>query len=238
MSEAQQSGRRGDQLIEQILTDQTEFGASATELLSEFWHGYPITELRRLLTATGSSQVFTGVSLASELGEQGRPVFEYVIPLLWHPYEKVRYYAVDFVSATALPTDRAALATVLTLLDDPAASVRYAVIKFLFDVPPDILTALKKPPQDSRLADGAQQIGLSLITDAVDAHDLVRIRRGLDDDSSIVRRFAVAAAARLVPFDGTILEQAAHSSDGDLTNFATRTLSRTRPRPRRELRPN
>jgi hypothetical protein len=229
VSDTHKVTRRGDQLIDQILADRVEFGAAATELLREFWNGFPVTELRRLLSASGSAQVFTGVSLASELGQQGRPIFDDVVPLLWHPYEKVRYYAVDFMSVNAGPADRSAIVTVMTLIDDPAASVRYAVVKFLFDVPREVLVALREPPSDPRLDDDAQNIGLALLIEAPDAGDSDRMRIALGSDSPTVRRFAVAAAARLLPLDRSLLEQGAQSSDTDVASFAIRTLSRTRP---------
>lgn len=222
--------RRGDELIDRVLHGGADDAELVTALLTELQRGFPIAELKRLLTASAEETVYVGAWLAAEMGEAGREIFNDVVPLLRHPLDRVRFYAVDFVSTNVRPTDWQTAASVMHLIDDPASAVRYAAIKFLFDVPEDVLQGVR----DGSLEDNSTQAsGLSLLIDAVGARDTDRVQTALTDANPTLRRFAVAAAARLSPYDRSVLMNAATVEDPDVREFATNTMRRIGARQRR-----
>ncbi|MFC7102844.1 hypothetical protein ACFQQB_21780 [Nonomuraea rubra] len=61
----------GDDLIQRLLThaaDDAVVGPASNDLLDEFWAGYPVTNLVRLLHSGDDKLIRTGAWLLSELG--------------------------------------------------------------------------------------------------------------------------------------------------------------------------
>jgi hypothetical protein len=195
-------------------------GQLANDLLSKFFEGYPVTELRRLLRAPDNGVVEVGVWLASELGSKGRPLIEDVVLLLDHPSIRVRFFAIDFMMTNIRAGDAHAIRGVLDLMNDPAQAVRTEAMKFLAIVPDDVTLAAKHAIRPSTGHD-VEARGLELVVAAVAAKDTAAIGRGLADQDETVRRYAGAAAARLRSYDRRPLELALRSDDSDLNTFAT-----------------
>jgi hypothetical protein len=131
---------------------------------------------------------------------------------------------------TIRPEDGGAIELVLKLIDDPEPAVRRTVIKFLAVVPDSVLAAARVHEGD---ADADVARGLRLVVDAVLEQDPEAIAAGLADHEGRVRRYAVAAAARLASRDGRLLAQAIQSDDPDVSKFAAARARSKIDRPQR-----
>lgn len=216
---------RAESLVGRILSGETGDGRLLNDLVSAFYEGFPLRELRKLFTSTNEHVVAAGMWVASELGSRGRPLLNDVVALLTHPNANVRYYAVDFVMNTVEAGDRDAITSVIGLVSDSDSGVRQMVMKFLLAVPEDIIKAAIDQ-EVGRLASPGRNLGLRLIVESIGHRDADAILAALASNDPIVRRYAVAAAGRLRPYDRRPLEQALRSDDDDVSTFASRLSTR------------
>lgn len=211
--------RAADRLLYRVLHGEARNGELVNQLLSQFLGGYPLTALRKLLHAEDGEVVAAGAFIASELGSSGRALFDDVVALLTHPNVSVRFSAVDYLTSNIRVDDQDALGFALALIDDQNPGVRFAVVRLLAVAPSAVLQAVKNNTSPMS-PDGIRRKGLALLVDAVEARDGAAISSALNDLDARLRRFAVAAAARLAPYDRGPLVQALESLDADVKKFA------------------
>jgi hypothetical protein len=216
---------RGATLLERVLNGESDDGRLLNDLVTAFYAGYPIAELRRLLSARDEKIVSSGAWIASELGSRGRPLMVDVLALLGYPTAKVRYYAVDFFMNTVEAGDAGVAASVAVLIDDPDPGVRRAVMGFLTVIPE---AALRAAEQETLARNRHQNIlrGLRVVIDSVRDRDTRAISGALVSKDATLRRCAAAAAARLRPHDPGPFQDAIRSDDADISTFATRLATR------------
>src|SRR5689334_16854459 len=112
--------KKADRLIEAIKADpaSADDGLLANDLLREFQMGYPIENLRSLLSSRDDRIVRTGAFIASELGNSAVPLLADVTRLLTHPTRTVRADAICSVLTCSTGKDEDAIASVVAMLDD------------------------------------------------------------------------------------------------------------------------
>jgi hypothetical protein len=112
-----------DEMIDRLLDPScdTGDGVLANELLSAFWNGYPIENLRRLFVpeAIGSAAF-----IASELYQKIRPLLKEVVGLLAYETARVRADAIIAISHCATWEDGWAVAKIVGALGDAHHGVR------------------------------------------------------------------------------------------------------------------
>jgi hypothetical protein len=186
---------RGDLLIEQILDgrDGSKCGTLSNELLTEFWRGYPIERLRPLLRHPDDEVVEAGAFLARELVGLIGPVMEDVRLLLDHRSADVRFDAIGAVLDN-VTDDREMLAHAMLKVRDDAERVRWNAMRFAALADERQLEVAL--PYLGEAATAFAQTGL-LARDAAAEDERQIVRSGLSHGDPVVRRWAVAAAARL-----------------------------------------
>ena len=204
----------GDALLEQVLSNATD--ETSNELLQAFFAGYPVERLRLLLRSDDDDVVRAGVWIASELGVAAASVIDDLAPLLWHPLQYVRFWAVDAVLAAASVADGEVIARALGLIEDGEDAVRWKVLHLLARASSEQLAAALPFTSDANLARRLRWLaGEPLRIEDV----AVRL-----DGDRLDRLFAVAAAARLRSGRKQALQRAMASSDDEVRTFAREEL--------------
>jgi hypothetical protein len=208
----------GNQLLEQV-----EAGAGdavAHRLLQQFFSGYPVDNLRRLLESNAEHAVRVGAWIASELGARALPLLQNIAPLLHHRSRYVRFFLLDPVLVCAGHEDGPILASAVGLLRDVDDAVRWKALQFITRATSQQLASSIAFQGDSQLA----QLTEWLVN--LDGHPdkSGEIEERLNADASIDRLFAAAAAVRNAQYDLAPLRRAAASLDNDVKSFAEEQL--------------
>jgi HEAT repeat protein len=211
-------------LIERIASapEHERVGVLSTELLREFHRGYPLDDLRQLLSSKDENLVAVAVWIVSELGEKSRPLLGDLVHLLVHPVKGIRFWAVDGLFWT-LPHNGCDLAEAFKLLDDPESGVRWKVL--------DVLSRLSREQigaaygcLEARGSDSSHLLGLRwLLSDqALAPASIVTALRNADP---IVRKYALVAAVRLRKEHPEALIYASTVDDADVRKIASDLLA-------------
>lgn len=212
---------RGKQLVDRI--SRGDDGALANELLSEFFSGHPIEDLKPLLASSDERVVKTAAWLASELGEKASRIIDSITPLLHSPSKQARFFAIDAVLVCATQQQAAAIADAIALLVDAEPAVRWKAAGFVAKASLGQLAAsvgYQEIPELSTMTAWAIRL------DATVTEDMSDVLRKLTDDRPSIRLFAAAAAARLIAVAPELLQQAAASQDAEVASFASEFIER------------
>jgi hypothetical protein len=209
---------RGDELITGLIAGGPD--TLTNELLAEVFHGYPVTELRRLLYSDTEAAVRAGAWIVSELAADAAPLIDDIAVLLGHRLRYVRFYAVDAALTAARPADGPVIARVIGMINDPDDAVRWKVLDFLTRASDEQLAAAVPLLTDATLRMHAGWL-LRAATDPAAAADVLA---RLDHPDRLARVFAVAAAARQAELDRSLLERAVGSADEEVSSFAREHL--------------
>jgi hypothetical protein len=119
-----------DEMVEKLLdpSSDTNDGVLVNDLLGEFWRGYPIENLRRLLVP---ANIGDAAFLISELGQKVRPLVREVADLLEHESARIRFDAISALSQCTTWEDGWAVAKIIRALGDPHDGVRWMACKAL-----------------------------------------------------------------------------------------------------------
>ena len=184
-------------------------------LLDEFFRGFPVENLRLLLSSESDVAVKSGAFLASELGEQVQPIWKDAAMLIDYPDPRVRGDVLDCILLCSRPSDAKILARTVNLLSDPHPGIRWKILQFFARLgPAHLMSAASLSPREeckaltwlAELARGevpATTIG-SALTSSVWQERLI----------------AVSAAVRVYKSDPKWLELAASSTYPEVHSIA------------------
>ncbi|GAA2899242.1 hypothetical protein [Nonomuraea rubra] len=209
----------GDDLIQRLLThaaDDAVVGPASNDLLDEFWAGYPVTNLVRLLHSGDDKLIRTGAWLLSELGELGGALIGEVPALLSHPLRQVRFFAIDVVLVNGRTWNGPLIAQTMNLSLDPESAVRWKVLGFLFEASTEQLRAGAMSLEPGRVKESAEWL-VRHDDEQPDPRDVVARLEGPD---LVARLFAAAVAARWSEEDPNLLMHAAAAEDEEIRSFA------------------
>src|SRR5438128_9103154 len=188
---------RARQLLKEVLDDprSSNIGILANDLLGEFHRGFPVENLRKLLSSSDEEVVKTGVFIVSELGNKAVPLLADVVRLLKHPTKMVRFDSVDSVLTCAAPSNKAELASVIPLVDDTEGGVRWKAMDFLCRASEEQLEAAlsflsETEPGSTHLR------GLRWLL-SERGHDADEVMQFLQSRDALVRKYGVVAAVRM-----------------------------------------
>ncbi|MDQ2827760.1 MAG: HEAT repeat domain-containing protein [Chloroflexota bacterium] len=201
-------------------------GGAANDLVGAFYAGYPVERLRLLLESDDEHVLKTGVWIASELGSRATPVLDDVAPLLNHPSDYVRYYALEVVSINATAAHDRVLARAIRCVQDPNAEVRGQALRCLSWLTDEQIDGCMVTIHDPAIR---TLLAWLLHLKATESRAQEIVQR-LDDADPLARRFAAVAARRLGPYDPVPLQRAASSPEPDVRRFAERELDILKPR--------
>lgn len=185
-----------DEMIDRLLDPlcDTGDGEVANELLSAFWNGYPLENLRRLLVpATIGSAAF----IAAELGQKIRPLLKEVAALTADESVRVRMDAIIAISHCTTWEDGWAVAKIVGALGDSHERVRWMASRALRYMDSSPLTAglkyLHSEDPDSVLG----SLNSAFVT--IERHRKsagAALEQLLRHEDPIARRFGAAIAVR------------------------------------------
>lgn len=192
------------------------------ELLKEFFDGYPLANLRPLLKSENERLAKAAIWVASELGRKGEALLPDVFPLLKHRLKYLRFYAIDCILLWARPANQIELASVIPMIDDAEAAVRWKALSFMWRASSAQLEAalsfVSTRELDSNYLHGLEWL---LSPDAADAE---KVKVALRSSDGRVRKYAAVAAARMSGIDSSIISLAASNGDRDVEDFADSVL--------------
>ena len=210
--------QRAEQLIEKILHDGA--GDSSVRLLKEFFDGYPVENLRRLLYSADARVVKVGAWIASELGATAAPLLDAFATLLNHPARYVRFFILDAILVCATDKNGDLLARALLLLRDFDAAVRWKALTFAAKASVAQLAASAQKQVDAQLC--SLTLWLAQLENSNES--AARLTAMLNSDVGIERLIAAAGALRLHSHNPYLLTLASESCDSDVASFAAEYL--------------
>jgi hypothetical protein len=217
---------RASDIVAEIEGDpaREEVGELANRLVSAISRGGDVEDLRPLLQSTDAVVSDIGVWVASELGIGVAPILDAVIPKLASAMKSTRYYAIDCVTACGDLSRAEEVVAVLQRLDDGEAAVRWKATEFLVVAPTAILSRAAQYLRDTN--PGSPQLaGLRwLLGDG--ARDGDQIISTIHSPDALLRKYGVAAAARISPRNREPLAGAVSAGDPDVEQFAADWLRR------------
>src|SRR5262245_45864713 len=113
--------QRGDELIDRLCAGADD--SLAGDLLTEVFRGYPVENLRQLLTCDSDTAARSGAWILSELGDRAAPLLDDSVRLLAHPLRYVRFFALDAVLVNATAGHGPVVAAAIALIVDPDDAV-------------------------------------------------------------------------------------------------------------------
>jgi len=198
--------------------------STANELLAEFFDGYPIEKLRLLLESKQETAFKAGAWIASELGERVGPLVDELSRSLEHSSRYVRFFILDAILSGATNEHGEAISRAVLRIQDPDEAIRWKALRFLAKATQDQLAAAMPHLGDDSIGKMLVWLIDSLGTE-IRKQDVIG---KLSDTDRLVRMFAAAVSARLAPFDITLLEHAAVSTDTEVSSFAKEELDALR----------
>ena len=207
---------RGDQLIRELLTDSGGFNGNA--LLQEYFAGLPLDTLRPLLSSGDPVVRRIAAWIASELGAQGKPLLNSVIPLVEDPDPHTRANALDMLAVCAEAEDAGVYIHLVRLLDDPHDYIRARVMFFISNAEPSqiegALWSVKSDKPDEEL----HKAGLSQL---VTAHlaTMPDILSLIDSPERLLRKYGAILAWRCRDRFPELVSRLASSTDQDIRKF-------------------
>lgn len=209
-------------LLERISTDpdsnSQRIGDLTNQLLREFHRGYPLERLRTLLHSEDERLVNTGIWIASELGEKGKPLLSDVLVLIKHPLKRVRFFTIDCILLWAGPSNKPELASAASMIDDPESAVRWKAMNFLWRASREQLLAALSHFEMTQ-PDSVHFRGLNWLLSR-DAGNPEEVKDALRNQDSRMRKYEVVAAARMSPNNSEPLFYSASLEDPDVKDFA------------------
>jgi hypothetical protein len=161
----------------------------------------------------------TGMFIASELGTKALPLFNDISNQLNHRAKAVRGYATDVVLVCAGSAHGQVISSVVQLLDDCEAAIRWKVMGFIARASTAQLgSAIRHFDEVS--PDSPFLIALRwLLSDQ--AKDVASIIQMIHSPDAIARRVGAIAAARIASRNREPLNAAMLSEDTDVRDFAS-----------------
>jgi hypothetical protein len=216
---------RAERLTKRILehSNAPEIGVVANDLLGEYHRGYPLENLRPLLSHENASVVRAGAFIASELGLKGRPLLGDISHLLRHTDPRVRSDVIDCVLLWAGRSNATELASAVGLLGDPHPGVRWKAMEFLSRASLEQLEAALSSLEASE-PNSVNVRGLRWLIGS-HASDPQDVRTVLQSQDEALRKYGVVAARRMSKSSKEPLLYAASLNDPDVKHFAESSMA-------------
>jgi hypothetical protein len=218
------SAGRGDELVRLLWAGRDrpeQLYEAQLELLHEVLEGYPVENVRRLLTSGRASAVRAGVWVASELGRHAGPLVEEMASILDSSDGYAKLFAVDVVLLCGTDRHGHLIARVVDLVDDSDDSMRWKALQFLTNATSEQLSEGVRHIESGRLRTPIEW--LLRCGDAADP-DVVMERLGSCDRATRLVAAAAAARSAMARLDPAALDLAAAGPDQEVAAFASEQL--------------
>ena len=119
-------------MIERLLEPEFEDVSKLIwDVYGQFYDGFPIANLRPLITSPSEEVLRRGAFLANELGWKVRALTQEIAALLDCSNSGIRFYAIGALTACTTPEDGEVLGKLLQHLEDPDSGVRWRMVEFV-----------------------------------------------------------------------------------------------------------
>jgi len=209
-----------ENMIERVLAGGGDYDL-LWDLIRAIRNGFPVENLRPMLTSDDERVTATAAYLAYEIGSEMRPVLNELIPLAEHPGAQWRSDIIIAMTECVGPDDLDALSRIMLAFDDPDPFLHRAAIRFVImagsrSLANAISEAAKRYPgtpfEDiySLLRNGAGRY----FSPDWSAIDEGKLREFIEHPAPVVRRFGAGLAARpKLVVDVELLEIARNCED-------------------------
>jgi hypothetical protein len=212
---------RGNKLIARVLSGDEWASGISNDLLNEFFRGYPIENLVKLLRSDDERVVQSGAWIASELARDAQPILRHLIPLFDYPNMNVRYYCVETALTAAADTDGEVMGCAISRITDSERPVRKMAFVLMARADAPSLAAGLPYIGDPEIA-GLLEWVLEVEREPCDDDEIASRLRGSD---GLGRLFAVVAAARIYGRSPHYLQLAASLSESEAQSLAASELA-------------
>ncbi|MEZ5961607.1 MAG: HEAT repeat domain-containing protein [Hyphomonadaceae bacterium] len=185
-----------DEMIERLLDPsfETDDGAMVNDLLGEFWRGYPVENIRRLLVPAA---IGDAAFLVAELGQKVRPLLSDVADLMEHESPRIRFDAISALSQSTTWEDGWAVAKIVRALGDPHDGVRRMACKALrYMESSQVCAGLDYLKSQEPASVFAKFKNAFLAIERYPKKSAATLEKLLTSDDPIARRFGAAMAVR------------------------------------------
>ncbi|MBC7767171.1 MAG: hypothetical protein H7124_00100 [Phycisphaerales bacterium] len=219
-----------DEMIDALLRNGPEAadGKIANDLLSEFWRGYPIENLRRLFVPPARGDA---AFLVSELGEKARPLISEIAELVSDERPRIRGDAIRALSMCTTWEDGWAVGKIVMALGDPHDGVRRTATDALRYMESETLQAgFEYLHENLPNSAYARFKSAFLMLERRPEQAAVTLQRLLTADDAITRSFGAAMAVRPRRFiDAPFVALAEASSDPEIRKIAREAKEHSLP---------
>jgi hypothetical protein len=212
---------RGDELLIRVLSGDEWASGISNDLLNEFFRGYPIENLVKLLRSGDERVVQSGAWIASELAKDAKPILRYLIPLFDYPNAKVRYSCVETALTAATDEDGEVMGSAVSRITDDDRPVRKMAFELIARADRSPLVAgvpYVKDPQIAALLEWVLEV-------EGESRDDDEIASRLRESDGLAQIFAAAAAARIYGRNPHYLQLAASLGESDAQSLAASELA-------------
>ena len=218
----------GRELIRELLADPLEFNerGSAYGLLQAYFAGFPVETLRPLLRSGDPLIQRAAVFVASELGDQARPLVDDVIPLMESGDRYLQYNAMEITAVCCDGEQAGKFAHVVLQLGNDDPVLRVLAMRLMSKADVAQLAAAGQRLACGKGVHSAHEIGLRALT-AEDNADSGVVAQMIHASEPLLRRYGAIVAKRLLRKLPVFMNEVASSDDPDLQAFNRDTLAPT-----------
>lgn len=213
-----------DQLIEGLLQhewDSEENGYLLNNLLDEFYRGFPISEILRLLESSDEKSIRAGTWIVSELGTKSCPIFRKIKPLIKSPDPKTRFHVASCILVCADEDDGESIIDLARLLQDKSSFVRWRAIDVLCRLSKRQISIVLNCTQSNSSKINFHH-GFKLLFNCDNGLVSVeQIKAEMQNQDSLMQKFTIIAAVRQQLNYSIIQELSKISADPDIVDFCS-----------------
>jgi hypothetical protein len=213
------------QLINQLLRDPIDFQnrGRGNELLSFYFNGSALDSLRPLLSHQHKSVRGTAMFVAAELGVEGRPLIDAIVPLTDDTEPHTAWDAMESVFLCATDTFADRFVFVVKQLENTSGPLRQLAMELISKAQVSQLHGALSRCEMLGESAPIHEKCLSILVDS--RRDEVRdANEMLESDTELIRLYGAILARRLVTKHSQLLELAASNEHPEVKEFAVDQL--------------
>jgi hypothetical protein len=216
---------RGQQLIDELLTDSTRFyeEGKSYDLLQEYFEGFPLNTLRALLSNEDHMVKRAAIWVVAELGEDANELINDVIPLLNYKERYIKYYAIESIMVFTNSVNFAKFEHIIYKLHDDDPAIRQLAMRLVSNANESQLEATLQSITADKPYTNTHKFGLNTLLNA-DLIDEEAFRRMIDDSNVLTKKYGAIASKRLLKKNPNLIKYASSSDDPDVKEFSNEFL--------------
>lgn len=216
---------RGQQLIDELLTDSTKFYEEGKfyDLLQEYFEGFPLNTLRALLSNEDHMVKRAAIWVVAELGEDANELINDVIPLLNYKERYIKYYAIESIMVFTNSVNFSRFEHIIYMLHDDDPAIRQLAMRMVSNANESQLEATLQSITADKPYANTHKFGLNTLLNA-NLIDEEALRRMIDDNNVLTKKYGAIVSKRLLKNYPNLIKYASSSDDPDVKEFSNEFL--------------